>query len=217
MNLTELLGTDSLIDSKDLLQLLVRLGFNLVVTSAIVGLYYRLYRNREFVFTYFVFNVITFTLCASLRKVPIELGFALGLFAVFGILRYRTEEIKLRDLNYQFVVIGIGILNAVANKKVSFAELVAVNLIVAGMCFVLELMPSMRHSRVMPVFYDNLALLHPGKEAALHADLGQRLGVTVTRVAVHRIDTLRDAAEVTVFYTLADAAAAPTSTPGASS
>ena len=63
MNLTELLGTDSLIDSKDLLQLLVRLGFNLVVTSAIVGLYYRLYRNREFVFTYFVFNVITFTLC----------------------------------------------------------------------------------------------------------------------------------------------------------
>lgn len=202
MNFTTILGTESLLDPKDFVQLLARLGFNLFFVGLIVLLYFRLYRNREFIFTYFVFNVITFTLCASLRKVPIELGFALGLFAVFGILRYRTEEIKLRDLNYQFVVIGIGIVNAVANKKVSFAEILAVNVVIVSMCYLLELWPALRHDRVLPVLYDNLSLLHPGKEAELFADLGKRLGVRVQQVQIHRIDTLRDAAEVTVFYAL---------------
>lgn len=202
MSLTDLFGTAAFIDTKDLIQLLVRLGFNLFFVGLLVALYFRIYRNREFIFTYFVFNVITFSLCALLRKVPIELGFALGLFAVFGILRYRTEEIKLRDLNYQFVVIGIGIMNAVANKKISFAELITVNAVIVGMCYLLELWPATRHDRVVPVLYDNLALLHPGKEPELYADLGQRLGVKVQRVHVHRIDTLRDAAEVTVFYAL---------------
>lgn len=202
MSFTTMLGTENLLDPKDFVQLLCRLGFNLFFVGLIVLLYFRLYRNREFIFTYFVFNVITFTLCASLRKVPIELGFALGLFAVFGILRYRTEEIKLRDLNYQFVVIGIGIVNAVANKKVSFAEVVFVNVVIVGMCYLLELWPALRHDRVLPVLYDNLSLLHPGKEPELFADLGKRFGVRVQQVQIHRIDTLRDAAEITVFYAL---------------
>lgn len=202
MTFSAMFGTEDLLDVKDFVQLLCRLGFNLFFVGLIVLLYFRLYRNREFIFTYFVFNVITFTLCASLRKVPIELGFALGLFAVFGILRYRTEEIKLRDLNYQFVVIGLGIVNAVANKKVSFAELLAVNVVIVGMCYVLELAPSLRHDRVLPVLYDNLPLLQPGRQAELYADLGKRFGVKVQQVQIHRIDTLRDAAEITVFYAL---------------
>jgi hypothetical protein len=202
MNFVTIFGTENFLDTKDFVQLLARLGFNLVFVGLIVLLYFRLYRNREFIFTYFVFNVITFTLCASLRKVPVELGFALGLFAVFGILRYRTEEIKLRDLNYQFVVIGIGIVNAVANKKISFAELLAVNVVIVGMCFLLELWPAIRHDRVLPVLYDNLSLLHPGKQSELFADLDHRLGIRVIQVQIHRIDTLRDAAEITVFYTV---------------
>lgn len=202
MNFVTIFGTENFLDTKDFVQLLARLGFNLVFVGLIVLLYFRLYRNREFIFTYFVFNVITFTLCASLRKVPVELGFALGLFAVFGILRYRTEEIKLRDLNYQFVVIGIGIVNAVANKKVSFAELLAVNVVIVGMCYLLELWPAIRHDRVLPVLYDNLSLLHPGKQPELFADLDHRLGIRVIQVQIHRIDTLRDAAEITVFYTV---------------
>lgn len=200
--LADLFGADHLLDGMDLLRLLARLAFNLAFTGAIIHLYYRLYRNREFVFTYFIFNVITFTMCALLRKVPIELGFALGLFAVFGILRYRTEEIRLRDLNYQFVVIGVGILNAVSNKKVSFGELLAVNLIVTVMVILLELWPSLRRQRTLPVLYDNLSLLAPGRERELHADLAARLGARVLRVHVHRIDTLRDAGELTVLLEL---------------
>ena len=136
--LNELLGTKMLIDTPDFLKLATRLTLNLFfVTIVIRFVYYRLYKNREYLFTYYLFNVITFCLCLLLRKVPIELGFALGLFAVFGILRYRTEPIRIRDLTYLFIAIGLAILNAVANKKVSFAELLLVNSVIVGMTVLL--------------------------------------------------------------------------------
>jgi hypothetical protein len=135
-----------------------------------------------------------------LRKVPMELGFALGLFAVFGILRYRTEEIRMRDLTYLFIVIGLGILNAVANKSVSFMELILVNGIIAGVTAGLELTAASRAHGSTPMLYDNLALLRPGKHAELLADLSARTGFDVIRVQLHRVDLLRDAAEVTIFY-----------------
>lgn len=199
--MTDLFGTETLLDVDDFVKLLSRLGLNLFFTSIVVaGVYNRLYRNREFVFTYFIFNVITFSLCVLLRKVPMEIGFALGLFAVFGILRYRTEEIRMRDLTYLFIVIGIGILNAVANKKVSLAELVAVNVVIVGITAVIELAPAARRVGSTPMLYDRLELLRPGQYVALLHDLTERTGFDVVRVRVNRIDMLRDAAELTIFY-----------------
>jgi hypothetical protein len=197
----ELFGTEQLIDWPDFYKLLTRFGMDLAFATVVIFVvYYRLYRNREFVFTYYVFNIITFSLCVLLRKVPMELGFALGLFAVFGILRYRTEEIRMRDLTYLFIVIGLGILNAVANKKVSLAELVTVNIVIVGITAGLELHSSNRRNGSTPMLYDNLSLLRPGERAALLADLSARTGFDVIRVQVHKIDLLRDAAEITVFY-----------------
>ena len=199
--MTDIFGTEALFDAADFLKLLTRLVFDLGFASVVILLvYYRRYRNREFVFTYFVFNIITFSLCVLLRKVPMELGFALGLFAVFGILRYRTEEIRMRDLTYLFIVIGLGILNAVANKKISLAELVAVNTVIAGVAVVIELHPAARHQGSTPMLYDSLELLQPGRDAELIADLTRRTGLEILRVQLHRIDMLRDAAEITVFY-----------------
>jgi hypothetical protein len=194
-------GTEELFNRWDFIKLVCRLGLDLVFTWLVVSrVYGRLYRNREFVFTYYIFNVITFSLCLLLRKVPMEIGFALGLFAVFGILRYRTEEIRMRDLTYLFIVIGIAILNGVANKKVSLLELVTVNAVIVGITAAIELPRRHRGAGQAPVLYDNLGLLHPGREAELHADLGKRLGVEVVRVQIHRIDLLRDAAEITAHY-----------------
>jgi len=139
-------------------------------------------------------------MCLLLRKVPMELGFALGLFAVFGILRYRTEEIRMRDLTYLFIMIGIGIINGVANKKVSTVELLTVNVVIVGLTALLELPRSARRFGSTPMLYDNLALLRPDQQEQLYADLSQRTGLAVVRVQVHRIDFLRDAAEITVFY-----------------
>ncbi|MBE7453668.1 MAG: DUF4956 domain-containing protein [Kofleriaceae bacterium] len=201
MTPSDLLGTERFLDSTDFLRLVTRLGVDLGFVSLVILLvYYRLYRNREYVFTYYVFNLITFAMCMLLRKVPMELGFALGLFAVFGILRYRTEEIRIRDLTYLFVMIGLGIINGVANKKVSAAELLLVNAAIIATVAVLELPRSARRHGSTPMLYDNLALLRPENRDALHADLAARTGLDVVRVAVHRIDLLRDAAEVTVFY-----------------
>lgn len=194
-------GTDSFLDVEDFLKLVTRLAIDLGFASIVIlCVFYRLYRNRELVFTYYVFNIITFSLCVLLRKVPMELGFALGLFAVFGMLRYRTEEIRIRDLTYLFVVIAIGILNAVANKKISFAELLTVNTVIAGAAVAIELHPGGRRHGSTPMLYDQLALLQPGRDAELREDLERRTGYDIVRVQLHRIDMLRDAAEITVFY-----------------
>jgi hypothetical protein len=194
-------GTDTLFDAGDFLKLVARLGLDLAFTTfLIVFVYYRLYRNREFVFTCYVFNIITYSICILLRKAPMDMGFALGLFAVFGILRYRTEPIRMRDLTYLFIVLGIAILNAVANKKVSLAELLLVNLLIVGITAVLELHPRARRYASIPMLYDNLPLLGPSRQAELLADLSLRTGFDVAKVQLHRLDLLRDAAEITVFY-----------------
>jgi hypothetical protein len=196
-----LFGTETLFDAEDFIKLVSRLGLNIAFASVVIlVVFYRLYRNREMVFTYYVFNIITFSLCVLLRKVPMELGFALGLFAVFGMLRYRTEEIRIRDLTYLFIVIAIGILNAVANKKISFVELVTVNAVICGAAVAIELAPGSRASGSTPMLYDCLQLLQPGRDAELRADLERRTGFAIVRVQLHRIDMLRDAAEITVFY-----------------
>jgi hypothetical protein len=197
----ELFGTDHFFDGDDFAKLAVRLGVDLGFASfLILAVYYRVYRNREFVFTYYVFNLITFSLCVLLRKVPMELGFALGLFGVFGILRYRTEQIRIRDLTYLFIVIGVALINAVANKKVSAAELLAVDIAICTVVALLELPKSGRLHGATPMIYDNIALLKPGKQTALYADLSERIGMKVVRVDVNSIDFLRDAAEITVVY-----------------
>jgi hypothetical protein len=197
----EFFGTDQFMDATDFVRLLSRLTLDVGIASIVVWfIYYKLYKNREFVFTYYIFNVITFSMCVLLRKVPTELGFALGLFAVFGILRYRTEEIRMRDLTYMFIMIGFGIINGVANKKVSTSELFLVNGVIAGLTAVLELPRAAQRRGSAPMLYDNLELLKPENREQMIADLGRRTGLEVVRVQVHRFDMLRDAAEITIFY-----------------
>jgi hypothetical protein len=199
MNL--LFGTDTIFDPEDFTKLVVRLGLDLAITSIVImGVYYRLYRNREMVFTYYAFNTITFALSALLRKTPMDMGFALGLFAIFGILRYRTEAIRIRDLTYLFIVLGIGIVNAVANKKISLSELLLVNAVIAGLTVAIELHPRARRSASVPILYDRIELLRSEQRPALLSDLRARTGHHVVRVEIHRIDLLRDAAEITVHY-----------------
>ncbi|MDP7039527.1 MAG: DUF4956 domain-containing protein [Myxococcota bacterium] len=200
--MSEILGLHpSMIDYQDFAKLGSRLFLDLFFTGIVVlWVYVRRYGRTEFVFTYFMFNVVTFTLCFLLRKVPIELGFALGLFAVFGILRYRTEAIRTPDLTYLFVVIGIAILNAVVNKKVSLGEVLLVNGAIVGLAAFLESVPALRHEKRQLVIYDNLELLRSGDKQALLADLNKRTGLDVKRVHVERFDLLRDTARLSIVY-----------------
>ena len=199
--MTNLFGSEALVDWPGLGTLLVRLAFDLLCATVVVRwIYGRLYKNREYVFTYYLFNVITFCLCFMLRRVPSPLGVALALFGVFGILRYRTEQIRIRDLTYLFVVIGIGVINAVADRSVSVAELLIVDGVIIALIAMLELGSAKKMERPIETIYDQLELLRPGNEARLEADLSARTGLQVVRVEVNRFDLLRDAAEITVFH-----------------
>ncbi len=203
MNLpfNQIFGTEHFIDVDDFVRLVARMLVDLAcATLVIAGVHYRLHRNRELLFTYYVFNVITFTMCILLRKVPMELGFALGLFAVFGILRYRTEEIRMRDLTYMFISIGLGILNGVANKKVSTAELLFVDGTIIGLVALLEQLTAAQREGSLRISYDDLALLQPERQAELLEDLKKRTGLEVVRVEVQRVDLLRDSADVLVVH-----------------
>ena len=198
--ISELLGVKEIFDATDFLRLLVRLAIDLCFAGIVIRTYSKVHRRHEYVFTYFMFNIITFSLCFLLRKVPIELGFALGLFAVFGILRYRTEPIRIRDLTYLFVMIGIAILNSVTNKKTSLSELLLVNGAIVGMTLLLEIGPFASRENSQEVLYDNLELLQNKDKQPLLADLSERTGLEVRRVSVNRIDLLRHTAAMTIFY-----------------
>jgi len=182
------------------LKLAFRLMIDLLFTSLIVfGVYVRKHGKNEYLFTYIMFNLITFTLCFLLRQVPIELGFALGLFAVFGILRYRTEPIQIHDLTYLFIVIGIGILNAVVNDQISLSEVLLVNGVITGMVALLEYLPQLQKESAIHIYYDDLEKLQAENQDALLEDLQKRTGRNVTRFKIVHLDLLRSTAEITVF------------------
>jgi hypothetical protein len=182
----------------DLVSPLLRFGLDLAFAAAVIWIYNRLYRHREYVFTYFVFNVITFFLCLVLREAS-HFGLALALFGVFGILRYRTEQIRIRDLTYLFVVIGLAVLNAVAGG-VSLVKLLAIDGVILAIAAALELGPSRTAETSTDLLYDRLELLRPGNEDRLRADIHEKTGLTVVRIEVRRVDLLRDAAEITLFH-----------------
>ncbi|MFP8875539.1 MAG: DUF4956 domain-containing protein [Myxococcota bacterium] len=206
--MSELLGLDpDFMQSAGLAKLALRMLVDLFFAGLIVYFVYaRRYGHNQFVFTYILFNLITFTLCFLLRKVPIELGFALGLFAVFGILRYRTEPIRTRDLTYLFIVIGIAIVNAVANKHVSFGELLLVNVAITGVTALCEYTPAAAkflatsvQPRSVELIYDNMDMLRGGDQDALIRDLRERSGLDIRGVRVRQVDLLRDTARLAVY------------------
>lgn len=194
-------GVSTMVDWAGLSRLATRLVFDLGMTTLVIHqVYNRLYRNREYVFTYYLFNAITFLLCSVLRQAPVQSGVALALFGVFGILRYRTDQIRMRDLTYLFIVIGIGVLNGIADGSVSAAEVLFFNGAIVGLTALLELGSSRHPERSIALLYDRLELLVAGREAELLADIRTRTGLDVLRVDIQQVDLLRDAAQITVVH-----------------
>jgi len=187
--------------SDTVISLLAHLALNLFFTGIVVRLvHYRVYRNRDYVFTYVLLNLVTFSLVYLLSSVPVQLGFALGLFAVFGILRYRTEAIQVRNLTYLFVVIALALLNALARAAISLPELIIVNVVIVGMVWLLESAPFSGREESRLVRYDRLDLLGPETSAALLDDLRKRTHLPVERYEIGDVDLLRDCATITVHY-----------------
>lgn len=197
----ELAGLGGLIDAGGLVMLFTRLAIDLTFATLLIqGVYLRTHRRRDHAFTCYLFNVVTLCLCLVLRRGPAELGVALTLFGVFGILRYRTEQIRSRELTYLFVVLGLAILNGIADRSLSVAEVVVTNAAIVTIAAALEYRRPGERECITPVLYDRLELLTPDRTAALVNDIASRTGLPVVDVEVERIDLLRDTAEVVVRY-----------------
>lgn len=197
----EMLGFQSINNWVEIIKLILRFSINMLFVFIVIkGVYAKLYKNRIYEFTYFIFNIVTFFLCILMRQVPAELGFALAIFAVFGVLRYRTEQIRMRDVTYLFIVIGIALVNAIAYKNVSFTELIFVNICISFFTFIYERKTGSTNDHSTHIIYDTIALVRPEKKDEFYQDLEHRIGGKIIRVEILKIDYLRDVANLQVYY-----------------
>jgi len=196
----ELLNIE-LMNWEDFLDLILRTVFNLAVVICLVRyMYYKTTPRKDYLFTYILISLVVFFMCFLLENIKLELGFALGLFAIFGIIRYRTTQIPIREMTYLFLVIGLSVINALSNAKVSYAELIFTNLAIIFITYLLEKVFLLRHESKKVINYENVELIKPERREELKRDLEERTGLVINRLEVGRVDYLRDSARVIIYY-----------------
>ena len=161
-------------------------------------IYFRIYKKKDYLFTFFLFNIIIFIITYLLNKVDMSMGAAFGLFAVFSMLRYRTEGISTKDMTYLFIVIAMGLICAVS--KATYFELIIINLILIVFTYMLDGNWLVRNEMVKSILYENIEMIRPENYKALMDDLRNRTGLDIHKVSVNKIDFLKDVASVKVYY-----------------
>jgi hypothetical protein len=186
---------------ESLITLALRFAFNLLATFVIVVLLYaRISKRKEFYFSYFAISIAVFLLVFLLESVRIELGFALGLFAIFGIIRYRTDAIPPKEMTYLFIIIAVSVINALSKDYFGYIELTFVNLLLVGALWALERVLMLRQENSLVILYEKIENMHKSKEAEMLRDLEARTGVKIKRYQVDKINYLRDIARITIYF-----------------
>jgi len=187
--------------SEDFYGLILRLVINLIFLTLLIRvLYYTKTRRKDYLFTYYLIGTITFFLCFGLMQMDIDTGMGLGLFAIFGIIRYRTDAIEIKEMTYLFMVIGISVVNALASNELSISEVAVINISVVLLTYLLENVWLVKHETRKTINYERIDLIKPEKQDILKADLEKRTGLTINRVEVGKIDFLNDTAQVRIYY-----------------
>jgi hypothetical protein len=195
------MGGMKFIHLEDFLGLIIRLSVHMLFVVLLVrGIYYPIAKRKDFLFTYLLFSLTIFLMCFMLESVKLQMGFALGLFAVFGIIRYRTDAIPIKEMTYLFVVIGMSVMNALINKKISLVELSFANLVIIGATYGLEKVWLLRHEAQKIIVYENIDLIKVGREEEMIADIELRTGIKVNRFEIGKIDFLRDTALIKIYF-----------------
>lgn len=185
----------------DFYKMMFRYLTNLVFLTIIIRfLYYRITKRRNYLFTYYLIGTIVFLLCFSLKKFELDMGMALGLFAIFGIIRYRTDAIEIKEMTYLFIVIGVSVINALANKKLSYIEILAINSIVVITVAVLESLRVLKNEVSKNIIYEKIENIKPENYKLLKEDLEDRTGLNINRINIKDVNFLRDTAEITIYY-----------------
>jgi hypothetical protein len=187
--------------SADLLPYLAGAALNLFIALFIVRfIYYPVTQDQRYVLTFVVFSTITYFVLGLLTSVDLSIGVGFGLFAIFSILRYRTDEMPPREMTYLFVFIALPIMNSVLMADGEVYKLIASNGFVIAVLFVLEKRWGFRFEESKRITYDRVELVPPERREELFADLKSRTGLNITSVEVRRLDLLRDVAELRITY-----------------
>lgn len=185
----------------DLASFLLGFAFNFAVSVLLVRfIYYPSTHNKRYVFTFLAFNTMIYFVLSFLTSIQIGIGAGFGLFAIFTILRYRTDPIPVREMTYLFVIVALPVMNSSNANSDLWPQLITANLFILAILYVLEKEWGFRFEASKRIVYEKIELIRPDRYAELKADLEERTGLKIKRVIVGKVNFLRDTAELTVYY-----------------
>ena len=180
---------------------LIRFFVTLLVLFILIRLiYFRYTKNGRRVFSFFQMGIMIFLVCVLLKSVEIQLGIALGLFAIFAILRFRSRNLTLRDMTYFFTVIGVAVINAMANFYNPIRGTIIINTTIIVSIFILEVLFHKRIYSRTRLIYDKLELLNSGNRQELLNDISMRTGKKIERVEIREINLVKGNAELQIYF-----------------
>jgi hypothetical protein len=200
--ITQNMPDNTLILSSDTVWgILLRFSIDLVFITVLIGLiYFRYSKKEKFLFTFFLIGIVVFFVSSIMRRVDIGLGLAFGLFAIFGILRFRTRNFSMKDMSYLFATIGISVINSLGMMVLPLTGILAINVIILIAAFVLEKILGsnmfMKHS----IVYDRLDLLKPENQNKLMKDISAKTGRIILRISIQKIDYKREIADLDIYF-----------------
>lgn len=188
------------INTRAVTELLLMFALNILVTAIIVGgLYYKKSKRRDYVYTFMLISTTVFLLMFALGKTKLEMGLALGMFAIFGIVRYRTDTVPIREMTYLFVIIGVSVLNGLDTRE-SLVQSLLTNFLFVLMVWIMESMKFMNRTACKLVVYEKIKLITPEHREEMLEDIKARTGLDVLKIEIGHIDFLKDIAFVKVYY-----------------
>ena len=182
-------------------EILMRFGINIVAMIVLVRLiYYATHKNKDYLFTFFLFNILIFIICLLLGSTKIKMGFAFGLFAIFSIIRYRTVTVPIKEMGYFFTCVALGLVNALAETDGNFYVIMACNAIVLVLTLFLDRYIGLKHENSKEIVYERIDLIQPDRRSEMIEDLRKRTGLPIHRVEIRNVNFLRDTANIYAYY-----------------
>jgi hypothetical protein len=185
----------------DISSFLINFGFNLLVAVLIVRfIYYPSTHDKRYVFTFVAFNSVIYFVLSFMNSIELSVGVGFGLFAIFSILRYRTDPIPIREMTYLFIIAALPVMNSAGVDSEIWPQLVTANLAIMVIMYILEREWGFHYETSKRVLYEKIELIHPDRRLELLADLEARTGLKIKRVAVGKVDFVRDIADLKIYF-----------------
>lgn len=187
-------------DTESIIHLLIRFGMHMLVCFLIIHFcYYRKSRNTDFYKSLFFFGAGMFLLLFLLESIKLQIGLTLGLFAIFGVIRYRTETVPINEMTYLFMIIAISVINGLS-LDISYLELCIANILIVLVIFIFDYQKFFKPVCSKIVLYEKIELIKPQNRELMIADLKERTGLDIYDIEIGHIDFLKDVAIVKIYY-----------------